>query len=417
MILSKNDETDKATSNTMTLRMLDSQGLAEYIACSDSLAVKTLTIQEFKGKAYSLAFDYNLGVIYAGTEFEANPLEIEAYDTFSYRKLGALVVKSIKDNVDALLIENDKLTEEETSQLTIGIQTGNYTYKYSTNGHDNSKLKTKKITYSKIMSKSMQTTTDAAISGMYVTMTLVNMDSNQLNPDNYESVLRHLLGDKTLPSWVNIRIYETAELEKNNLKMMLAVGRGSERSPRIIAIELNPVNKPTKTVALVGKGLTFDTGGVNIKTGGNSYGMHFDMGGSGTTFGVAQSLILQGQPLNTRYIMCAGIVENVTGSKSYHPGEVLENCVGQTTRVKNTDAEGRLVLADTVPFMIQEYGITEIITIATLTGAAIEYLTASCAPIFANDIIKRNQVTSFFDINNASTLSLIDFTTNAPSFR
>ena len=146
-----------------------------------------------------------------------------------------------------------------------------------------------------------------------------------------------------------------------------------------------PSGEVLDTKVFVGKGLTFDNGGINIKENGGSLGMHIDMGGSAIVFGTALSLAHLERKQNTKLVFISGMVENGINQDAMHPGDILENIVGQTVIVNNTDAEGRLTLGDVAPWAVMTYKPTEITTLATLTGHAMLAFTGEVAPIFSNN--------------------------------
>lgn len=159
------------------------------------------------------------------------------------------------------------------------------------------------------------------------------------------------------------------ELEKLGMNLILAVGKGSSRKPRLICVEYLGDKNNLEKIALVGKGITFDTGGLNLKPTGFIEDMKCDMGGAATAFGTFKSCVELGVKKNIVLVMsCA---ENSIGKDSYIPGDVIKSYSGKTVEIKNTDAEGRLVLADAISYVQDKYKVSKIIDMATLTGACL----------------------------------------------
>jgi len=162
-----------------------------------------------------------------------------------------------------------------------------------------------------------------------------------------------------------------------------AVGRAALSEPRLIVVkyEGDPDNKDC--IALVGKGLTYDTGGLNLKPTGSMENMYGDKNGACAVLGALHG-VLNSQP-KINIVFALGIAENAIGSRSYKPGDILKSMKGLTVEIGNTDAEGRLVLADTFTYVQREFKPTEMIDLATLTGACMVALGSETAGLFSNN--------------------------------
>ena len=205
---------------------------------------------------------------------------------------------------------------------------------------------------------------------------LVNEPANILNSVTYEKYIQ-----KNLPPSVKIKIYNTRELKKLGLNLILAVNRGSENPAKLIVLTYNGNSKTNKNVCLVGKGVMFDTGGLNIKMGDFS-DMKTDMTGSAIAFGVVKGCAILKKKVNV--IAVLPIVENSVDSKSTRPGDIIKSYNGKTVEITDTDAEGRLILADALAFT-EKYKPSMIIDIATLTGAAAYLFGEMATAIMGND--------------------------------
>lgn len=162
-----------------------------------------------------------------------------------------------------------------------------------------------------------------------------------------------------------------------------AVGRAALSEPRLIVVkyEGDPDNKDC--IALVGKGLTYDTGGLNLKPTGSMENMYGDKNGACAVLGALHG-VLNSQP-KINIVFALGIAENAISSRSYKPGDILKSMKGLTVEIGNTDAEGRLVLADTFTYVQREFKPTEMIDLATLTGACMVALGSETAGLFSNN--------------------------------
>ena len=180
---------------------------------------------------------------------------------------------------------------------------------------------------------------------------------------------------------LTVKIMDEEQIAKLGMGSFLGVARGAKEPPRFIVLKYN-APKSKKTVALVGKGVTFDSGGLSLKTAGGMEHMKYDMSGAAIVLGAMQVI---GQLKPAVSVLCVvPATENMPGSNALHPGDVLIAMNGKTIEVNNTDAEGRLILADALTYAVKE-GADELIDIATLTGAVVSALGRVAAGLMAND--------------------------------
>ena len=173
------------------------------------------------------------------------------------------------------------------------------------------------------------------------------------------------------------------EIEKEKMGLLLAVNRASSRDPALIIVEYRGNPKSKACTALVGKGITYDTGGLHVKPRGGMETMKDDMSGGAAVLGTIKALSELKVPVNVVGIIPS--TENMIGSKAYKPGDVYTSYSGKTVEIDNTDAEGRLVLADAISYVQDHYKPTEIIDIATLTGAIVITLGEEVSGLFSNN--------------------------------
>jgi len=176
-------------------------------------------------------------------------------------------------------------------------------------------------------------------------------------------------------------IFDENDLREHEMRGILAVAQGSAEPPRLILLEYKPEN-PQRTVALVGKGVTFDTGGVSIKSGPGMHEMKYDMCGAAAVLGAMKTIVQLKAPV---HMICAvPTADNKTGPAAYVPGDIIRMFNGKTVEVHNTDAEGRMLLADTLAYVEKTYRPDAIVDVATLTGAVIVTLGHFAAGLFTN---------------------------------
>ncbi len=220
---------------------------------------------------------------------------------------------------------------------------------------------------------------DAAIvEGVFFARDLVSEPPNVLYPGSFAERLRDL---ETIG--VEVDILEPDTMERLGMGALLGVAQGSSQPARLVAMKWNGGAKGTKPVALVGKGVTFDTGGISLKPGAGMDEMKGDMGGAAAVAGAMKAIALRKAKANVVGIVA--LVENMPGSNAQRPGDIVNTMSGQTIEVLNTDAEGRLILADAVWYAQDKYDPSAVIDLATLTGAVIVALGHENAGMFSND--------------------------------
>ncbi|PID36232.1 MAG: leucyl aminopeptidase [Rhodobacterales bacterium] len=218
----------------------------------------------------------------------------------------------------------------------------------------------------------------AIAEGVFFTRDLVNEPSNVLNTTEFADRLKALskLGLK-------VEVLEEAELEKLGMKALLGVGQGSRAPSKVVVIQHLGGEKDAAPLALVGKGVVFDTGGISLKPAAGMEDMVMDMGGAGTVAGVMKTLALRGARANV--VALVGIVENMPDGNAQRPGDVVTSMKGDTIEVINTDAEGRLVLCDVMWYAQERFKPAAMIDMATLTGAILIALGHENTGVFSND--------------------------------
>jgi leucyl aminopeptidase len=184
------------------------------------------------------------------------------------------------------------------------------------------------------------------------------------------------------PLGVKVEVLGEKEMKKLGMGAILGVAQGSVREAQLVVLQWNGGPEKKKPVAFVGKGVTFDTGGISLKPPGGMHEMKWDMGGAGAVAGLFVALAKRKAKVNAVGVL--GLVENMPGGEAQRPGDVVTSMSGQTIEVLNTDAEGRLVLADAVWYTQDRFKPAAIVDLATLTGAMIVALGHEMAGVFSD---------------------------------
>ncbi len=219
---------------------------------------------------------------------------------------------------------------------------------------------------------------EAIAEGVALTQTLVAEPPNILYPESFVERCQHLadLG-------VELEILDERQMKALGMGALLGVAQGSTRPPRLLAMRWNGGNPGDAPVVFIGKGVTFDTGGISLKPGAGMDMMKWDMGGAGAVAGAIKAIA--GRKAKANVVGVVGLVENMPDGNAMRPGDIVTTMSGQTVEVLNTDAEGRLVLCDAISWAQKAYDPKVIVDLATLTGAMVISLGHEYAGMFAND--------------------------------
>ena len=227
-------------------------------------------------------------------------------------------------------------------------------------------------------SKSNQLRFKALEEGTFYARDLVSEPGNILHPDEYAKRLNSLR-----KNGLKVNIYDNKKLKKLGMNALLGVGQGSVRGSYLVTMEWNGAKKNIKPLAFVGKGVCFDTGGYSLKPAKFMEDMTYDMAGSATVVGLMKNLALRKAKINA--VGVVGLVENMVSGNAQRPGDIVKSYSGKTIEILNTDAEGRLVLADALTFTEKKFKPRFIVDLATLTGAIIVSLGSEYAGLFSNN--------------------------------
>ncbi len=296
---------------------------------------------------------------------------------------GHLLAKNIES---ATLISETEEDAEVIANLGFGLTLRQYKFdKYKTSkakddGEKESELQKVSIQSSDATAAKKHFTNNLSPiqHGVFAARDLVNEPANILGPNEYAKRIKALssLG-------LEIKILTDKELKAEKMHALLGVGEGSRQGSYLAIMQWMGAAKSEKPLAIVGKGVTFDTGGISIKGAGGMEDMKGDMGGSATVVGLMQTLAKRKAKVNA--IGVVGLVENMPDGQATRPGDILTSKSGQTIEVINTDAEGRLVLADALWYTQEKFNPKYMINLATLTGAIMVALGKEYAGLFSND--------------------------------
>ncbi len=214
--------------------------------------------------------------------------------------------------------------------------------------------------------------------GTFFARDLVSEPGNILHPDEYAKRLNSLR-----KNGLKVNIYDEKKLKKLGMHALLGVGQGSIRGSYLVTMEWNGAKNNSKPLAFVGKGVCFDTGGYSLKPARFMEDMTYDMAGSATVVGLMKNLAIRKAKVNA--VGVVGLVENMVSGNAQRPGDIVKSFSGKTIEILNTDAEGRLVLADALTFTEKKFKPKFIVDLATLTGAIIVCLGSEYAGLFSND--------------------------------
>ena len=310
----------------------------------------------------------------------------------------AITAKFIASGEAAVTIDlsDAGLSAEQAAAVVLGARLRGWRYdKYRTKlaAEQQASLMTIRIAGAPAGTEAAWQTEAALADGVELTRELVTEPANIIYPESFVERVR----PRAEAAGLKVRVLDDAEMMKLGMGALLGVAQGSRKPARLLVLEWNGGAAGAKPTAFVGKGVTFDTGGISIKPAGGMEDMKWDMGGAGAVAGAM--LALAGRKAKANVVGICGLVENMPDGNAQRPGDVVTSMSGQTIEVINTDAEGRLVLCDCVTWVQKEYQPTAIVDLATLTGAILISLGHEQAGIFSNDDKLAGQLIAAGDVS------------------
>ncbi|WNJ93272.1 leucyl aminopeptidase [Bosea sp. 685] len=350
-----------------------------------SLLARAAAAERFKGKALSgltlLAPDgagyERLIAIGVGPEAERGKLD--------FAKLGGAIAGRLGHGRSAdviLVLPEGEPTADQAADIALGMRLRAYAFdRYKTKTKDKDEAEPLTVTLRAsdpaALKKALKAR-EAIAGGVELARDLVNEPPNVLYPEEFADRAAKLekLG-------VEVEVLDEKQLKKIGMRALLAVGQGSRRESRVVVMRWNGAKSGVQPVAFIGKGVTFDTGGISLKPGASMEDMKGDMAGAACVTGLMHALAARKAKVNA--IGVIGLVENMPDGNAQRPGDIVTSLSGQTIEIINTDAEGRLVLADVLWYTQDQFKPKFMINLATLTGAILVALAQEHAGLFSNN--------------------------------
>ena len=305
-------------------------------------------------------------------------------DNNSLNKIGArILLLANGTKYSEVEVENHFNDEaKNVANLAFGALLQSYRFnKYFENKKKDKEVKVEELKFLTADEKSTQkifAELEILAKNIFMVRDLVSEPSNILNPESYAEICK-----KIKVKGLEIEVLGEVEMKKLGMGSLLGVGQGSDKKSQLVILKWHGGKKGEQPLAFVGKGVTFDTGGISIKPANNMEDMKTDMAGSAVVVGLMKNLAERNAKINAVGVI--GLVENMPSGTAQRPGDVVRSMSGQTIEVINTDAEGRLVLADALHYTNTKFKPKLIIDLATLTGAIIVALADVYAGLFSND--------------------------------
>jgi leucyl aminopeptidase len=307
-------------------------------------------------------------------------------DEFKNQNIGGKVISEIKSakEINVIFSNENKTLENYYFNFFLGCFLKKYSFtKYKTIFKKNENAK--EIINLLITSSNknffikIKNNIENIINGVFLTRDLVSEPPNYLNPERFVSEIKKLskLGLK-------VDVFDYSKMKKIGMNALLGVSQGSKNLPYFVTITWKPNNsKNKKPLSFIGKGVCFDTGGISLKPAKFMEDMKYDMAGAGAVVGLMKTLALR---KSKSYVVGAvALVENMPGGSAQRPGDIVKSYSGKTIEVLNTDAEGRLILADAIYYIDEQFKPELIVDLATLTGAIVVSLGSEYAGLFSNN--------------------------------
>ncbi len=293
------------------------------------------------------------------------------------RKLASVTI----DSVDDITAQLD--ADETADRLALSLLLSTYRFdKYKTKGGKDKSGALKSavvVTSAATAARKLFAASEKVAAGVFLTRDLVTEVPNVLYPESFAAIIKKELA----PMGIKVDILDVPKMKKLGMNSLLGVGQGSVKPPRLVTMTYNGGKKGQRPVALVGKGVTFDTGGISLKPGAGMEDMKWDMAGAGAVVGAMKALA--GRKAKANVVGVVALAENMPSGSASRPSDVVTSMSGQTIENLNTDAEGRLILCDALTYTQRFFKPTHIVDLATLTGAVLIALGEEYGGLFSND--------------------------------
>lgn len=384
---------DLATEGTFIIGVFEEKKLEGIAADIDKKTsgslIRAMIAKDFKGKkdeAIRLTAPGGLEVSEVilfglGKEEDITPLALEELGA---RVMGALEKCKDKSAVVHFPALTPKGLDEDSAIARVAYGTLLRAWKfdkYQTRKKEANKVHLKTLEFMtkspKIAQKAFEPLNQVA-EGVFLTRYVVSEPPNVIYPESLAKIAKELK-----PLGVSVEVLGETQMQKLGMNALLGVGQGSVRESQLVVLSWNGGPKGQAPLAIVGKGVTFDTGGISLKPAQDMDDMKYDMAGSGVVLGLLRALAGRKAKVNVVGVM--GLTENMPSGSAQRPGDIVTSLSGQTIEILNTDAEGRLVLADALWYTQNRFKPEAIIDLATLTGAIVVALGHEHAGLFSNN--------------------------------
>ena len=376
-ILHKNKNSKKTSSNLVLFvdDKYNTSQIKKFVSNFEYSYIKDLLkTTDFDKKLLAFELSSKKRIVLISIKKNLRPCDIENLGAEFYGRINFGKNSEYSINSDSIISKNQNFL----GHFLHGLKLKSYEFnKYK------SKKSTRKIVINVFGNKNKVSINNkikfkALEEGTFFTRDLVSEPGNILHPDEYAKRLKGLKKDG-----LKVNIYDDAKLKKIGMNALLGVGQGSVKGSYLVTIEWNGAKNSSKPLAFVGKGVCFDTGGYSLKPAKFMEDMTYDMAGSAAVVGLMKNLALRKAKINA--VGVVGLVENMVSGNAQRPGDIVKSYSGKTIEILNTDAEGRLVLADALTFTEKKFKPKFIIDLATLTGAIIVSLGSEYAGLFSNN--------------------------------
>jgi leucyl aminopeptidase len=365
------------TKNPNVVTLLISKELAKE--SSDVFLKEAKKLNNFEGKFGQI----NITSINNNLTILVGIGEEKKFDNLAAQKIGSKIIDFLNVNKIKDAVISFKNEGEIAANIAFGIKLKSYRFnKYFNDKKEGKDLVVQSVSIiAEDIIKAIKQFSDLELiaNNVFLTRDLVSEPSNELNPESYAKICQSLK-----IAGLEVEVLGEKEMTTLGMGSLLGVGQGSEKESKLVIFKYFGANNKTDApLAFVGKGVTFDTGGISIKPSNNMEDMKTDMAGSAVVVGLMSLLAKRNAKVNAIGII--GLVENMPSGSAQRPGDVVKSMSGQTIEVINTDAEGRLVLADALHYANTKFSPKLIVDLATLTGAIIVALSDIHAGLFSND--------------------------------
>jgi leucyl aminopeptidase len=360
---------------------------ARLNTASDGQLLKLLARNEFETK---LGHVQHLQMV-AGLEslLVIGSKDDDGISASELQDLGGIIASSLSSTTKTVdvVIHIDNLTLTDTTLFTpsaliaSGYHMRDYSFdKYKTKKDEGKSTVTLVTQNAEMAENHYQNDLKYVAQGVHMARDIATEPGNNMYPEVFADKIKAAF--RGIDN-VKVKVLDVRDMQKYNMGALLGVGKGSVHDPRLVIIEYLGGDKNTAPIALAGKGITFDTGGISLKSNEGMWAMKSDLAGASAVAGTMHAIANRGEKINVIGIMA--MAENMPGASAIRPGDVLETMKGTTIEIMSTDAEGRLVLADAVYYVQQKYKPSMLLNIATLTGSAARALSDEYAAVITRD--------------------------------